>query len=359
MKRRSAIFSILAASILAVGLIFGLKAHEPEYEGRALNDWVDDYLRNSVYFFGSEIITSSSTSLYGLPVKTDRQKAIERAKTAIKSIGVKGVPNLLRRASTGELAWSQAYDKLRIEAPEWAEKMLPETRPLLNPEIAGRLMAESGAPAIPLLISSLKSPNPDVRVAATVALGNLAENGLDLSRATDELAALLEDLSTEVSRKATYSLGQIGPAASNAIPALLESLKTHSREKLSDERLLTTLPIIVALGKIGPAASNAIPAVTLKLKYRDSYVQATAATALWQIDPDNESAQAIANETFTKSNISSKQEWIEVLAKAGAGAKPAWPLLIREFEISQVDYQRTLTNAMFKIDPEAAAKLLH
>jgi HEAT repeat protein len=55
-------------------------------------------------------------------------------------------------------------------------------------------------------------------------------------------------------RLAVRALGRFGPAAANAVPALIEAL--------GDEKTWMRNDAAIALGKIGPSAEAAIPALT-------------------------------------------------------------------------------------------------
>ncbi len=66
------------------------------------------------------------------------------------------------------------------------------------------------------------------------------------------LIAALKDEDKEVRGRAANALGQIGPAAKEAVPALIAALK--------DEDRLVRLHAAWALGQIGPAAIPALEA---------------------------------------------------------------------------------------------------
>ena len=87
-----------------------------------------------------------------------------------------------------------------------------------------------------------------------------------------------KDKDRAVREAAADALGEIGPAAKAAVPALVELLKDKERQ----------VPFVaaVALGKIGPAAKGATPALMEMLKGKDKIARSAAAWALWNIgDP--------------------------------------------------------------------------
>ena len=79
-------------------------------------------------------------------------------------------------------------------------------------------------------------------------------------------------------RAAAHALGQIGPEAKAAVPALMELLKDTD----SELRWLAAL----ALGQIGPEAKAAVPALMELLKDEEEKVYREAAEALGKIKSD-------------------------------------------------------------------------
>jgi HEAT repeat protein len=88
---------------------------------------------------------------------------------------------------------------------------------------AGKALADLGVVAVPSLILALKQPEPAVRVAAAETLGNI---GPAAKEAIPALATLLGDEDQEVSRYAASALGRIGPAA---VPELIEVARWRGR----------------------------------------------------------------------------------------------------------------------------------
>jgi HEAT repeat protein len=140
----------------------------------------------------------------------------------------------------------------------------------------------AGASAIPKLIDSLKDSSPDMRESAVKALGNIGERpsqvipalvpmlrssqptsvrleaaaalgafGKRAAGAVSELIQTLSDSDQELRARACTSLAQIGPAA---IPDLIESA-THSIKST------VRLGAVRALGEMGPAATDALSAL--------------------------------------------------------------------------------------------------
>ena len=88
---------------------------------------------------------------------------------------------------------------------------------------------------------------------------------------------VLKDKDVRVRNAAAFVLGQIGPAAKDAVPALSEALK--------DKEGYVRRAAVSALGRIGPAAKDAVPALMVALKHKNRRVRSYAANALGQIGP--------------------------------------------------------------------------
>lgn len=71
---------------------------------------------------------------------------------------------------------------------------------------------------------------------------------------------------------AAYAIAGMGPAASAAVPALIEAL--------ADEQATVRFPVCIALKEIGPAAADAVPALTELLDDRNDEIAAMARKAI-------------------------------------------------------------------------------
>ena len=67
-------------------------------------------------------------------------------------------------------------------------------------------------------------------------------------------------------------LGEIGPVAKDAVPALIIALKDKDKQVRGNAA--------VALGKVGPSAKDAVPALTVALKDKDVEVREAVQKAL-------------------------------------------------------------------------------
>jgi HEAT repeat protein len=163
--------------------------------------------------------------------------------------------------------------------------------------------------AIPALVGALKQPDSETLKETLKALAGFGQD------AAPAVPALLEFMArgdkTRLQQEIAYTLGEIGPGAKEAVPQLLELLKSG---KDSDGFLKNV--VAEALGKIGPAAAPAVPFLVLALKSDDVRLPTTAAEALGNI---------------------------------GAGASPGIPGLIEAMEATEKEYRITYAEPLGKI----------
>ena len=94
---------------------------------------------------------------------------------------------------------------------------------------------------VPAMIVVLKSQEKEARIDACV---KLARAGSKAAAATEPLIPLLQDEDPVVRRLAAYALGEIGPEAKAALPALKEMARDADRDAVRQ--------VINSLKKIDP-----------------------------------------------------------------------------------------------------------
>jgi hypothetical protein len=125
-------------------------------------------------------------------------------------------------------------------------------------------------------LEQFEDADPVLRVEAMEALGYLA---LKDNKLIAVLVTGLKDTDSDVGTKASLGLGRLPEAT----PALLELLK---KETSADVLRLA----VVAVGNIGPPAKVAVPALSKMLKMKECNVNEGAAIALGAIGPEAKSA---------------------------------------------------------------------
>ncbi len=173
-------------------------------------------------------------------------------------------------------------------------------------------LAGMGAQAVPRLITALKYEGLRPQVAAI-----LGQIGPAAAPAAPALAKLLADEDVNARLEAAYALAKIGPEAKPAVPALAEVLK-QPESNLSHAA-------VYALGRIGPAASAAEPALAQLVESKDDSLSLLSAWALVQIKGQSaETASEVLPELIAglrSSHAKSRQMAAETLGSLGPFAK--------------------------------------
>lgn len=140
-------------------------------------------------------------------------------------------------------------------------------------EQGARRLAESSrdiSKSLPQLIRSLADDNQDVRRLAANALGDLGPKAKD---AVPALVKLLEDSEENVRLVAAWALVNIDPENEAPVDVLSQSAREGNPRS------------IVALGQLGPAAAEAVPALIRALQSEKSLVRLQVLKALEKIGP--------------------------------------------------------------------------
>ncbi len=221
---------------------------------------------------------------------------------------------------------------------------LDDRDPEVRAAAAGALGALGGAaePAVPGLAGSLRDEQEAVRTAAAAALGALGPRSraaapalfaaLDDPRANvrataaqalarleltaewvSSLAKALGNSDGYVRAFAAWSLGNLGPGARDAVPALVEALGPDD----------TANVVAAALARIGPAADQAVPALVADLRGPDAGRRWRAARTLGRIGPLAEPAVAELRAALRDPNEGVRAHAARALGRIGPGAKPA------------------------------------
>ena len=154
-------------------------------------------------------------------------------------------------------------------------------------------------------------------------------------------------------RLGTDGLVALGEMARPAVPALIALIS----DKNSDIRYLA----VFTLRALGPVASEALPNMIECLKDRDDTIRDDAATALGTIHQEPARVVPILIaflEKYRNDRIHSFPSYsaIRALHSFGPDAKQSVPILISFLNDPELAIRMETTNALLKIDPEAAAK---
>jgi HEAT repeat protein len=289
----------MALGLMILSLTAGAPARasiedeEPVVQGRKLSEWVtmlktdkDENRRRASLIAIKIIATKLETAKTVAPVlAAAREDASDRVrKAATQTLGDMALSardylkRLDREKKKGEIAdatLKQALDALTDKLRDDKSADVRQTAA----ESLGRLGTD-GRSATDALTTALKDKTEAVRAAAAEALGRI---GPDAKSAAPALVETLRDTKAERSVRlfAAYALGRIDPAPPNlAVAALGEVLQDTGTP--GEVRKATA----DSLGLLGKAAEDAVPALAEALvDAKNVELRRAAAVALEQIGP--------------------------------------------------------------------------
>ena len=120
-------------------------------------------------------------------------------------------------------------------------------------------------------------------------------------------------------------------------------------EAVLSENPLTKVAAADALATLGPAAKDAVPALLAQLGHEQPWVRSAVMGALGAVGPD--AVQPLID-TFKNQTGGPRIRAAFVLGGMGATAKPAVPVLVEEMEKENPVVQKRLADILGQIDPE-------
>jgi HEAT repeat protein len=233
-------------------------------------------------------------------LRSDPARRCSTSANALVKIGGAAMPALVSLVSDNECALRDLAARALCQADTLPTTAIPLLiGALRTPNRQQRLVVAQGLEtfgqdAVGPLVGALGDADALIRAGAAVALGRLS---VDAVPAVPALIAALDDsiLATEFEERAApavpalidaireedpltglfavLALGQIGPDARTAVPALIEWLRSRDTVNVACATGMTgrraQLPIAAAaaetLGKIGPDARSAVPALVSAL----------------------------------------------------------------------------------------------
>lgn len=338
-RRRRIYLGALVIGIIAVSAALLFRPSlppQPYYQGRSLDSWLDEWATNQL---GSDF--SKYTKV-------------------VAAIGTNAIPFVLRRLERDDSFLKNKYREVWPKLPGFVRELFPRRNPnpfydFFTAQMAAYAFQSCGSNAVPLLVPRLKDRNPAVREAC---MAGLMRSSMSTTQIISTFVPFLDDTDPMVRGNAVGMIGQIGPAASNAIPALIRNLQSNEtgRHKFVSETVFVRGSAARALGQMGPLAASAVPALTNLLASTELYTRTSAATALWEITSNANLSLPVLISAFPAYDRYNKPGLIETFGQMGPLAKPVLPLLINELTNSDPHTLEMLTNALKRIDLEAAEK---
>jgi HEAT repeat protein len=173
-------------------------------------------------------------------------------------------------------------------------------------------IGDGGIEVLPSLIAALD--DRDARYWALLAVG---EMGPQAGTAVPALVKALGDDRPEVRLQAAIALGEIGPDAKSAVGAITKLLD----DPLTPVRSAATF----ALGKIGDTAAS--PALVKAEQAEEPFVKVLATWALAKLHPSDEQRAAKAIELLVQTLADKNRETSQLAAKALEDLRPGTELL--------------------------------
>ena len=191
--------------------------------------------------------------------------------------------------------------------------------------------------ALPILIQAAKDEDPLIRHYAAIALWKLRSPDEMVIETLGNLVVVETDL--ETANVAAAALKEVGPSAAPAVANLIRALECRKEDGTfipgSGNQIEPNISlgtglrrcVIEALGNIGPAAQSAVPALHKLLHDTGEFShgsQVFSAKALWQITGKTNEALPILIRALKVQDSASAAD---ILAIMGADAEPAIPAL--------------------------------
>jgi HEAT repeat protein/lysophospholipase L1-like esterase len=198
--------------------------------------------------------------------------------------------------------------------------------------------------SLPVLLGALRQPDEGGQAAAARALGNL---GPAAREAVPELMKLLERGTPRVRAATARALGNMGPAAELAVHELMR--------RLDDAAPPVRAAAAWALGEIGPAAKAALLPLVNRLRDEDESVRLRAGESLGQVRPDTEEARQALVAIVEDVSAPGRAEAAAALGKLGPDAQFAVAALVKALDDPRAGVRGRAVLALGEIGPGARA----
>ncbi|MCP4716639.1 MAG: HEAT repeat domain-containing protein [Deltaproteobacteria bacterium] len=241
--------------------------------GALKNDPDSEVRRNAAFALG-EIGPAAIQVLLGILSKKDSRMRRDGA-SALVRIGSPAVAHLINALRHKDpIVRRNAADILGRIGPKAKTAIPALEKELENPDKAfcwtvKQALRKIKKVTVENLIDCLNDKDVIIRNNATKALGDLGPNAIS---AIPALVSCLDDAKTEVRKNASFALAKIGEPA---IPALIEALKSENAQ--------TRKNATFSLGEMGATAQLALPALKRLLHDNNSKVRWCADNAIKNI----------------------------------------------------------------------------
>jgi HEAT repeat protein len=301
-------------------------------------------------------------------------------------IGAPAVPAVLPLLDHANVQLRRAAAQVIAQAGAGGKDAVPKLRTLLkkDPDVVVRQhilnalgrMGAAAAPAVPDLIELARSKNPqfrmsslraleqipaDAKLVRPVALEALEDDNIAIRcrgvsllwhiapKHPDLLPHALELLQQPAGRNEMLMLlGQMGPAAARAVPALTKLL--------SEPDVNVRRQAAFDLGRIGPAARPAVPALLEQLRNPDNFMRQNVLNALHGIGGESARVVPALVEAARQDNGFHRSLILTMLASHGPKASAAVPWLVEELHRPPSFTTTQVADTLLRIDPGRARR---
>ena len=195
----------------------------------------------------------------------------------------------------------------------------------------------------PALVDAMHGASPETMAGIVLALASCGPH------AVPRIAGALEN--EQLCPIAVEVLTAMGPAAKEAVPALVEKLRSTDDPELRRE-------IHLALASIGPDAKAAVPVLIENLSDENPKVRSSAAYALGKIGPAAQKAESALRERFANDDdrfVRLSAIWALLHVRPGDQriARRALPLLIEALKSDRPDVRFEAAATLGELGPIA------
>ena len=314
--------------VAAILLYATVSPRQPTYQGRTISAWQDDWAarKNRVWM------------------------------DALKQVGTNALPSVVQNLALRDSAWRSGYEAFQAKLPGLLQYVFRKPKPLLEEVDGANAFFYIGSNSLPCAIVLLKHKSPSVRQAAAWGLSSLRRESPAAAQAIPALTDALSDKDRMVRFDAAMALKEMGPEASNAVPALAREVAFTGTGPETNAQFYNRAVAAAALGKIGPAASNALPALRAAMHESSSYLRGQSAVAIWRVTGDVDTTLPVLLNEMPSNNENNKWDWIIALGEMRARA--AIPQLETERQKDREPWVLNyVTNALERIDTNANAAI--
>lgn len=266
-KRRFIAFAVLAAALL-VGISVAIRRGQRTvtYHGQPLQTWTIQAYRND-----------------------------SNAVATLKELGTNAIPGLLRLLKTHDSFFRRQtwrhLPRLPLQLRRNIARRYPPPQAEAFREAAARALGRLGADAtvaIPALSRALRDNQGRVRWEAAIALAAMGKDSITT------LIEALDEKDSKTRHAAAYALGEIGPAAVTAVPALVRSLNDQDQAvRNSAAYSLTTIgtPGFLALLDVVEQSSEPARGVATRMLTNAHLAQLKASSEFLRMTHDESPAR--------------------------------------------------------------------